>query len=97
MGVLRKELEPGLHISRRSRDDFYRFLRVARFFTCFVRLREAGPALPPMHAMCTRAQAAGCCQWEKPCWSRLMALLQQVGGNVLEHRLNCDQVGAALP
>lgn len=41
MGVLRKELEPGLHISRRTRDDFHRFLRVARFFTSFVRLREA--------------------------------------------------------
>lgn len=41
MGVLRKELEPGLHISRRTRDDFHRFLRVTRFFTSFVRLREA--------------------------------------------------------
>ncbi|KAK9842310.1 hypothetical protein WJX81_005935 [Elliptochloris bilobata] len=40
MAVLRKELEPGLHISRRTVDDFHRFLRVTRFFTSFVRLRE---------------------------------------------------------
>ncbi len=58
MGVLRKELEPGLHISRRSRDDFYRFLRVARFFTCFVRLREAGCAAPWACALAHRLQGA---------------------------------------
>lgn len=46
MAVTRKELEPGLHISRRSVDDFHRFLRVTRFFTSFVRLREARPAAP---------------------------------------------------
>ena len=44
MAVMRKELEPGLHISRRSVDDFHRFLRITRFFTSFVRLREACPA-----------------------------------------------------
>ena len=44
MAVLRKELEPGLHISRRTLDDFRRFLRVTRFFTSFVRLREVCPA-----------------------------------------------------
>lgn len=46
MAVMRKELEPGLHISRRSVEDFHRFLRVTRFFTSFVRLRVACPAAP---------------------------------------------------
>jgi hypothetical protein len=94
MGVLRKELEPGLHISRRSQDDFHRFLRVARFFTCFVRLREAGRAAP-----CHVHTRVGC---------RLLrtggALLYLHRGSVaagrrdvLEHHRSSDQVGAALP
>ena len=94
MGVLRKELEPGLHISRRSQDDFHLFLRVARFFTCFVRLREAGRAAP-----CHVHTRVGC---------RLLrtggALLYLHRGSVaagrrdvLEHHRSSDQVGAALP
>ena len=40
MGSVRKELEPGLNISRLSSDDFLRFFRVANFFTTFVRLQQ---------------------------------------------------------
>lgn len=40
MGSVRRELEPGLNISRLSSDDFLRFFRVANFFTTFVRLQQ---------------------------------------------------------
>ncbi|KAK9830387.1 hypothetical protein WJX72_011470 [[Myrmecia] bisecta] len=40
MGILRKDLEPGLNISRLDRVDFLRFLRLAHFFTAFLRMRQ---------------------------------------------------------
>ncbi len=39
MTQLRKELQPGLHVSRLDRDDFVRFLRLTRFFHQYVRLK----------------------------------------------------------
>ncbi len=40
MGGLRRDLEPGLNISRLSEEDFLRFFKVAGFFTCFVRQQQ---------------------------------------------------------
>lgn len=40
MGSLRKDLEPGLNISRLSSDDFLRFFRLAAFFTTYVRIKQ---------------------------------------------------------
>ena len=40
MGGLRKDLEPGLNISRLTEDDFLRFFKLAGFFTRFVREQQ---------------------------------------------------------
>ena len=40
MGAVRRSLEPGLGLSRLGRDDFLRFLSVARLCTAFVRLKQ---------------------------------------------------------
>eukprot|EP00884_Botryococcus_braunii_P014003 jgi/Botrbrau1/22603/Bobra.176_1s0033.1 len=40
MAAMRKELEPGLDVSRCTRDDFLRFVRFARFCTSLVRQRQ---------------------------------------------------------
>lgn len=39
MTQLRRELQPGLHVSRLEADDFVRFLQLARFFHQYVRLK----------------------------------------------------------
>ena len=36
----RKDLEPGLHISRLGREDFAQFFRLARTMTAFVRIKQ---------------------------------------------------------
>lgn len=41
LGSVRKDLEPGLNISRLSADDFLRFFRLSSFFTAFVRMQQA--------------------------------------------------------
>ncbi len=41
LGSLRKDLEPGLNISRLAAQDFLRFFRLAAFFTAFVRMQQA--------------------------------------------------------
>lgn len=40
MSGLRRDLEPGLNISRLSEDDFLRFFKLAGFFTRFVRQQQ---------------------------------------------------------
>ena len=40
MWTCRKDLEPGLHISRLSREDFAQFFRLARTMTAFVRIKQ---------------------------------------------------------
>lgn len=40
MEGLRRDLEPGLNISRLSEDDFLRFFKLAAFCTAFVRLQQ---------------------------------------------------------
>jgi hypothetical protein len=40
MDNVRRELEPGLGISRLSRDDYLRFLRLGAFFTAYVRGKQ---------------------------------------------------------
>ena len=40
MGAVRRSLEPGLGVSRLGREDFLRFLSVARLCTAFVRLKQ---------------------------------------------------------
>ena len=40
MDNVRRELEPGLGISRLSRDDYLRFLRLGAFFTSYVRGKQ---------------------------------------------------------
>ena len=40
MDNVRRELEPGLGISRLSRDDYVRFLRLGAFFTAYVRGKQ---------------------------------------------------------
>lgn len=44
VGMLRKELEPGLSISRHSRDVFLSFLRFTKTCTAVVRRRQVGAA-----------------------------------------------------
>ena len=41
----RKDLEPGLHISRLGREDFAQFFRLARTMTAFVRIKQVTSAL----------------------------------------------------
>lgn len=41
----RKDLEPGLHISRLGRQDFAQFFRLARTMTTFVRIKQVIVAL----------------------------------------------------
>lgn len=57
MGSIRKELEPGLNISRLSSDDFLRFFRVTSFFTSFVRRQQVSvPQGVPVSRMFDRWQ-----------------------------------------
>lgn len=42
MEVIRKDAEPGLGISRLSRQEFAKFLRLAAAVTAYVRLRQEG-------------------------------------------------------
>lgn len=43
MATVRKELEPGMGISRLSRDSFVQFLQLARACTAFVRVQQVCP------------------------------------------------------
>eukprot|EP00891_Asterochloris_glomerata_P008793 jgi/Astpho2/8793/Aster-05348 len=45
MEVIRKDLEPGLHISRLGRQDFAQFFRLARTMTAFVRIKQETAAV----------------------------------------------------
>jgi hypothetical protein len=53
MGGLRRDLEPGLNISRLSEDDFLRFFKLAGFFTRFVRQQQV--RYTPTHPICRPA------------------------------------------
>ena len=57
IGMLRKELEPGLSISRHSRDVFLNFLHFARVCTAVVRQRQVSEQLRPP----TTAILVDCC------------------------------------
>lgn len=46
MSGLRRDLEPGLNISRLSEDDFLHFFKLAGFFTRFVRQQQVCVRLP---------------------------------------------------
>ena len=46
MGMLRKELEPGLNISRHPREVFVNFLQLGRLCTAFVRLQQVMRLVP---------------------------------------------------
>jgi hypothetical protein len=53
MEGLRKDLEPGLNISRLSEEDFLRFFKLAAFCTAFVRLQQVcHPDLPLSETPC---------------------------------------------
>ncbi len=55
MATVRKELEPGLGISRLEPVDFFKFLRLAAFTTSYVRtqqVRARGPPPPPGGRKC---------------------------------------------
>ena len=56
----RKDLEPGLHISRLGREDFAQFIRLARTMTAFVRIKQVMIALP-LHVPRKQAQWATLC------------------------------------
>lgn len=44
MSTIRKDLEPGIGISRLSRESFVHFLALARACTCFLRMQQASIA-----------------------------------------------------
>ncbi|KAK9804992.1 hypothetical protein WJX73_009460 [Symbiochloris irregularis] len=58
MGCVRKDLEPGMGISRLPRDSFVQFLQLARTCTCFVRLQQEEVVRAKRAASRDRAEGA---------------------------------------
>lgn len=61
MTQLRRELQPGLHVSRLEADDFVRFLQLARFFHRYVRLKTVH------HVYCIQTHVPCYCDTVRHC------------------------------